>query len=93
MAPEQVRGEILSTATDIWGIGAVLFHAVTGQAPFDTGEDDPTRFLQTEGPATSVRTFRRLPATFATIIDRCLESEPGRRPAIEELFNALKTLT
>jgi serine/threonine protein kinase len=47
MAPEQVRGGILGTATDVWGIGAVLFEATVGEAPFedltghDTSEDFP----------------------------------------------------
>jgi serine/threonine protein kinase len=93
MAPEQVLGEPLSDATDIWGIGAVLFHAATGQAPFDTGEDEPTRCLQLEGRAPSVRSLRRLPAELATVIDRCLEPEPERRPAIDEVFSTLKALT
>ncbi len=93
MAPEQVLGEPLSGATDIWGIGAVLFHAATGQAPFDTGEDEPSRCLQVEGRAPSVRSFRRLPAALVTVIDRCLEPEPARRPTIDELFRTLKALT
>ena len=46
MAPEQVRGELVSPATDVWGIGAVLFEAVTANTPFnagdETGSDDHT---------------------------------------------------
>lgn len=93
MAPEQVLGEPLSEATDIWGIGAVLFHAATGQAPFDTGEDEPSRCLQIEGRAATVRSFRRLPPALVTVIDGCLEPEPARRPTIDELFRTLNALT
>ncbi|HEU4792476.1 MAG TPA: serine/threonine-protein kinase [Nitrolancea sp.] len=93
MAPEQVLGKPLSEATDIWGIGAVLFHAATGQAPFDTGEDEPLRCLQVAGRAPTVRSFRRLPAALVTVIDRCLEPEPVHRPTIDELFRTLKALT
>jgi serine/threonine protein kinase len=45
MAPEQVRGGVLGAAADVWGIGAVLFEATVGEAPFedltggDTSED------------------------------------------------------
>jgi serine/threonine protein kinase len=93
MAPEQILGNPLSQATNVWGIGAVLFHAATGQAPFDTGEDEPTRFLQIDGRAATVRSIRRLPAALTTIIDRCLELEPERRPGIDELFGTLRSLT
>ncbi len=93
MAPEQVLGGPLSEATDIWGIGALLFHAVTGQVPFDNSEDEPDRCLQLEGRAPSVRSLRRLPSSLATVIDRCLEPEPERRPVIDEVFSTLKALT
>ena len=35
MAPEQVRGGELAPAADVWGIGAVLFEAATGEPAFD----------------------------------------------------------
>lgn len=42
MAPEQVRGGDLGPAADVWGLGVVLYEAVTGQAAFDPDpEEDP----------------------------------------------------
>jgi serine/threonine protein kinase len=42
MAPEQVRGGELGPAADVWGIGAVLFEAATGEPAFDdTNSDEP----------------------------------------------------
>ena len=35
MAPEQVQGHIATPATDVWGIGAVLFEAATAEPPFN----------------------------------------------------------
>src|SRR3546814_7008696 len=43
MAPEQcLPGEyaVPGPASDVWGIGATLFHAVSGYLPFDQGEPD-----------------------------------------------------
>ncbi|HSJ18778.1 MAG TPA: protein kinase, partial [Solirubrobacterales bacterium] len=42
MAPEQASGGSLGHAADVWGIGAVLFEAAVGEAPFEdrTGDED-----------------------------------------------------
>src|ERR671910_1241939 len=61
MAPEQARGGYLSAATDVWGMGAVLFEAATGEAPFDAYDDEEdaeqTRYDQLEREAESVRAY------------------------------------
>ncbi|MDQ3639005.1 MAG: serine/threonine protein kinase [Actinomycetota bacterium] len=44
MAPEQVRGAGVSPATDVWGIGAVLFEAATDVAPFNDKESEPESY-------------------------------------------------
>lgn len=41
MAPEQIRGELLGPATDVWGIGATLFETATAVRPFND-EDEET---------------------------------------------------
>ena len=91
MAPEQARGDYLSPATDVWGIGAVLFEAATGELPFDA-PDDEDRYEQLERRAEPVRSYRRVPAAFNGLVGSCLEPEPARRPTLGELTEALREL-
>jgi serine/threonine protein kinase len=92
MAPEQARGELLGPAADVWGIGAVLFEAATGELPFGAPEDDVDRYEQLERRAETVRSYRRVPAAFNDLVGRCLEPEPARRPTLQELADALREL-
>ncbi len=54
MAPEQITGGEVDAATDVWGIGAVLFETATAEVPFnaayeETGhDDDPAGETDTE---------------------------------------------
>jgi serine/threonine protein kinase len=90
MAPEQARGDLLSEATDVWGIGAVLFEASTGQRPFRA--EAGRKYQQLERQADPVRSHRRVPAAFATAVDSCLEPEPAHRPTVAELAEILSGL-
>ena len=91
MAHEQARGGYLGPATDVWGIGAVLFEATTGEAPFEA-YDEEDRYEQLERRAEPVRLYRRVPAAFDDLVAGCLEPDPTRRPTIDELARSLKAL-
>jgi serine/threonine protein kinase len=91
MSPEQARDDYLGPATDVWGIGAVLFEATTGELPFEA-YDDETRYEQLERRAEPVRSFRRVPAAFNDLVGSCLELEPTRRPTVGELAGSLNGL-
>jgi serine/threonine protein kinase len=91
MAPEQARGDHVGPAADVWGIGAVLFEAATGELPFGA-PDDEDRYEQLERRAEPVRSYRRVPAAFNELVGSCLEPEPARRPTLEELSGALREL-
>jgi serine/threonine protein kinase len=88
MAPEQARGERLTTATDVWGLGAVLFEASTRQLPFP---DIPAiKYPQLEGTARRVADYRRLPGLLALSIDACLSPLPSERPLVDDLLAVLE---
>jgi serine/threonine protein kinase len=95
MAPEQVTGDHLSPATDVWGVGAVLWEAATGEEPFnaeDEDDEEPT-YEQLERRIDPIRYYRRVPAAFASLVESCLEPDPAGRPTIEELMKGLKAFS
>jgi serine/threonine protein kinase len=91
MSPEQARGGILSAAADVWGIGAVLFEAATGEAPFDAYHDE-SRYDQLERRAEAVRLYRRVPAAFNDLVQSCLERDSALRPTVDEVAESLTAL-
>jgi serine/threonine protein kinase len=89
LAPEQARGERVDSFTDVWGIGATLFEAASGQRPFEG--INGTRYPQTERRAPSLSSLRRAPRAFGAAIDACLEPDPSSRPRVSELAELLDT--
>jgi serine/threonine protein kinase len=96
MAPEQcdpARLGPMVPATDIWGMGATLYHAAAGERPFPSGNGDGTRqerFPQlAEAP-------QPLPAhvdgDVAALVLACLAFEPTDRPGPTELAEELERL-
>jgi serine/threonine protein kinase len=91
LAPEQARGDALTEAADVWGIGATLWEAATGRLCFghDDAEEAAFEHPQLERAAEPVSRYRRLPSELSRAIDLCLQPEPARRPTIERLWTLL----
>jgi serine/threonine protein kinase/Tfp pilus assembly protein PilF len=82
MAPEQAAGEHnkLGKATDIYGLGAVLYQLLTDHPPFAGGTTYETiRLLLNTEPRQPRLWNRKIDRDLSTICLKCLEKDPKRR--------------
>src|SRR5690606_26056813 len=103
-SPEQVACQPLTTATDVYSLGAVLYQLVCGSAPFAdvdtpaglyhaivrTDVTPPSRRLRRGDPAPVRRRDRPVPADIDAIVLKALRKEPEQRyPSVAALADDL----
>jgi serine/threonine protein kinase len=75
MAPEQLLGGTIDPRADVYAWGVVLSEMLQGHHPLDR--------------ATTATPTKQLARAWTTIINRCLQPDPGARPNARELIEAL----
>jgi eukaryotic-like serine/threonine-protein kinase len=75
LAPEQARGEDVTAAADVYGLGAVLYELLTGRPP-----RNPATLAELTDTRT-IPTPQDAPPDLARIVMQCLASDPDDRPA------------
>jgi eukaryotic-like serine/threonine-protein kinase len=83
MSPEQVRGEPLTPACDVFSLGSVLTYAATGRQPFGTADSAAHALMYRvaqEEPDLSA-----LPEGLHELISGCLAKDPAQRPTPDQL--------
>src|SRR5262249_30258476 len=84
MAPEQAEGrlDLLGPATDVYGLGAVLYQVLTGSPPFDGG-DTPSllRRVAREEPPRPRQSVPKTPRALEAVCLKALAKKPNDRYA------------
>jgi serine/threonine-protein kinase len=82
MAPEQAtgRGHEVGPAADVYGLGAILYQALTGRPPFYADSEMETlRQVTEDEPSLPSLVVPGVPADLEAICLRCLEKDPAQR--------------
>ncbi|MEU7013405.1 protein kinase [Streptomyces sp. NPDC046385] len=85
MAPEQVRGESLGPAADVFALGCVLMYAATGRLPFGHGASNQHAIMFQIVEA-EPELDRIASEPLRAFIARCLIKDPAGRPGVDALL-------
>ncbi|MDT0345589.1 serine/threonine-protein kinase [Streptomyces litchfieldiae] len=88
LAPEQVRGQPVTPASDVFSLGATLAYATLGDSPFGQGSSEVMLYrVVHEEPQ-----LRGVPAALAPLLRACLAKSPQERPSTLQLSLRLKEI-
>ena len=94
MSPEQIRGEELDCRSDVYGIGATLYHLLTGQVPFSGTSPGAimSAHLTEKVPDPGKRTAE-LTQSCRDLVMKCMAKDPNERfPTLDDLMQACDQL-
>jgi DNA-binding beta-propeller fold protein YncE len=88
VAPEQIRGEAIDARADVYALGCVLYHALTGAVPFDRDSEVATIQAHLNDPPPRMT---GAPASLDAVVARALAKDPAERfPSAGDLARAAR---
>lgn len=94
MSPEQCMGKSVNQASDIYSLGATLYHLATGVPPFETPTSMSTLIAHIKKDVIPAHEKKpSLPVAFSNIICKMMNKKPNNRyQNIEEVMKVLQNL-
>jgi predicted ATPase len=94
MSPEQISGDPVSTASDVFSLGVVLYQLATGRHPFAVKEHEQMqgllRALLVHTPVPPRRINSAVPKALEAVVLQMLDKNPARRPSAGELQRLMR---
>jgi hypothetical protein len=82
ISPEQIRDEGVDARTDVYALGAMLFHMLTGRVPFPADTDEARLWAHlSEPPPAPSGAGGGIPAAFDAVVARAMSKDPAHRYA------------
>ena len=89
MPPEQMRGAVVDERADVFALGGILYHVLTGHAPYETDSfRDAVARIAAGTPVPITEREPRIPAELATIVAKAMARAPEDRYATAKELSA-----
>jgi len=86
MAPEVIRGAQYSTAADIYSVGMLMYHVVSGHPPFASRQND-IHLASDICHGIRPSLINEIPDRYKELMQQCWDAEIPNRPTTRQLYN------
>jgi serine/threonine protein kinase len=91
MSPEQIRGAPVDARTDVYGLGVLLFHVLTGRYPFESDDSLEIERMHLEAPPPTPSQLAPITPELDRLVSRAMAKRPEDRPSsVGDLVDELR---
>jgi CheY-like chemotaxis protein len=94
VAPEQIEGRKVSARSDVYSLGCLLYHCLSGQVPFARETDVAVIYAHlSEEPTKLVDVRPELPGGLDAVVAKAMDKSPDRRfPSCGDMISAARAV-
>jgi serine/threonine-protein kinase len=94
VAPEQIEGRKVSARSDVYSLGCLLYHCLSGQVPFARETDVAVIYAHlSEEPTKLVEVRKDLPEGLDAVVAKAMDKSPDRRfPSCGDMISAARAV-